>query len=329
MGASASGKLWLRVFVVGIVLVLLAVPQVAGRFWQYLTLNILLLSLFSLSFNLLFGMTGLLSFGHAAFYATGAYATALFLRTGMVPLLPSVIMGTVVAALLAALIGFFCVRHTHVYFAMLTLAFGMMVYAIVWKWTPVTGGDDGLVGIPRGSLSIPGLFTIQMGPLAHYYYFLTILALLGMYALYRISRSPFGLILNGMRENAGRVEFAGISARRYLWWTFTIAGLFAGLAGSLMAPLESTVAPASAHWAKSAEPVMASLIGGPFVFAGPIVGSLIYIGLKEVIVRFTQYWLLIFGAVLLILVLGFRGGVVGFLLRRVARANVPLSPAEE
>lgn len=328
MDAVASRRRWSRLLVAGVVIALLALPQVGGRFWQYLTLNILLLSLFSLSFNLLFGMTGLLSFGQAAFYATGAYATALLLRTEVIPLLPSVIMGTVVAALLAALIGFFCVRHTHVYFAMLTLAFGMMVYAIVWKWTPVTGGDDGLIGIPRGSLSIPGLFTIRMGPLAHYYYFLTVLALLGIYALYRISRSPFGLVLNGMRENAGRVEFAGIPMRRYLWWAFTIAGSFAGLAGSLMAPLESTVAPASAHWAKSAEPVMASLIGGPFTFAGPIVGSLIYIGLKEVIVRFTQYWLLIFGTGLLALVLGFRGGVVGFLLQRFARRDAPTGPAE-
>ena len=321
MGLMASRSLWPRLLLAGLIVCLLILPQVTGRFWQYLTLNILLLSLFSLSFNLLFGMTGLLSFGHAAFYAIGAYATALLLRTGMVALLPSVIIGTVVAALVAALIGFFCVRHTHVYFAMLTLAFGMMVYAIVWKWTPVTGGDDGLIGIPRGSLGIPGLFTIRMGPLAHYYYFLTALALLAMYALYRISRSPFGLVLNGLRENPGRIQFAGIPVRRYLWWSFTIAGLFAGLAGSLMAPLESTVAPASAHWARSAEPVMASLIGGPFTFAGPIVGSLIYIGLKEIIVRFTQYWLLIFGTGLLVLVLGFRGGVVGFLLDRFTRRD--------
>lgn len=304
----------------------LAVPAVAGRFEQYLVLNVLLLALFALSFNVLFGMTGLLSFGQAAFYAAGAYTTGLLLRGDHASLLTAVLAGAIAAALLAAAIGVFCVRHTHVYFSMLTLAFGMMVYAVVWKWTDVTGGDDGLIGIPRGPLGVGGIRLADLDPLPSYFRFAALLVLASMYVLHRLSTSPLGLVLRGIRENAGRVEFAGIPVRRYVWFAFVVAGFFAGLAGALVAPLEQTVAPASAHWTKSAEPVMATLIGGPFTYAGPIVGAAVYLGLKEVVVRFTSYWLLIFGAGLLAIVLGFRGGILGALegaLRKRLSRGVP------
>src|SRR5207237_430005 len=200
----------------------LAVPALFGAFAQYFALNVLLLMLLALSFNLLFGMTGLLSFGHAAFYAAGAYSTALLLRAGA-PLFPAVIAG----------------------------------------------------------------------------------------ALPRLCRSRLGRALRATRENAERAEFSGIRVRRTIFLAFVVAGAFAGLAGALLAPLEQTVAPTAAHWTKSAEPVMATLIGGPFSFAGPIVGAVVYLGLKEIIVRFTEYWLLVFGLVLLGVVLAFRGGLLG------------------
>lgn len=313
-------KRWREAAVVAAALVVvLVVPAFAGRFQQYLALNVLLLALFALSFNLLFGTTGLLSFGHAAFYAAGAYVTGLLLRSDTVSLLPAVLAGALAAALLAAAIGVFCVRHTHVYFSMLTLAFGMMVYAVVWKWTDVTGGDDGLIGIPRGPLALAGVRLADLDPLPAYFRFAGVLVVLAMYALYRVSASPFGLVLRGIRENGVRVEFAGVPVRRYVLLAFVLAGLFAGLAGALVAPLEQTVAPASAHWTKSAEPVMATLIGGPFAFAGPIVGAAVYIGLKEVIVRYTTYWLLLFGTGLLAIVLTFRGGLLGALDRLLRR----------
>lgn len=309
-------KRWREGAVVAAALVLvLALPAVAGRFQQYLVLNMLLLALFALSFNLLFGTTGLLSFGHAAFYAAGAYVTGLLLRSDTVSLLPAVLAGALAAGVLAAGIGVFCVRHTHVYFSMLTLAFGMMVYAVVWKWTDVTGGDDGLIGIPRGPLVVAGVPLANLNPLPAYFRFAGVLVVLAMYVLYRVSASPFGLVLRGIRENGVRTEFAGVPVRRYVLLAFVLAGLFAGLAGALVAPLEQTVAPASAHWTKSAEPVMATLIGGPLAFAGPIVGAAVYIGLKEIIVRYTTYWLLVFGAGLLAIVLTFRGGLLGALSR--------------
>src|SRR5437870_2689255 len=289
--------------------VVLLVPAIAGPFLRYLVLNMLLLALLALSFNLLFGMTGLLSFGQGAFYAGGAYAAAWLLRAGM-PLLWSIVLGSLAAAALAAVLGAFCVRHTRIYFSMLTLAFGMLVYAVVWKWTAVTGGDDGLIGIPRGRLGLPGPLDADLAPLPRYYWFAALLVLASIGLLHRLSRSPLGLSLRSIRENAERAEFSGVRVRRTIFFAFVIAGGFAGLSGALLAPLEQTVAPAAAHWTKSAEPVMAALIGGPFAFAGPIVGALVYLGLKEIIVRFTEYWLLVFGLVLLAIVLSFRGGLL-------------------
>lgn len=308
-----------RILEIGIlILIVLFMPLVGGQFWQYLVANILLLSLFALSFNVLFGMAGFLSFGHGAFYAVGAYVAGL-LMLAKFPLLVAVFLGAIGAGVLALILGFFCVRHTQVYFSLLTLAFGMMVHAIVWKWSSVTGGDDGLVGIPRGSFAVPGIISIPLENFTSYYYFLVIVILLAIYILHRIHMSPFGLVLRGIRENSGRVDFSGVQARNYIWIAFIVAGLFAGLAGALMAPMEKTVGPAVAHWTKSGEPVFATLIGGPFIFFGPILGALFYIGLKEFIVRFTQYWLLFFGIVLLSLVLGFRGGILGFLQERMRK----------
>jgi branched-chain amino acid transport system permease protein len=291
-------------------LIVLLVPVFAGPFLRYLVLNMLLLALLSLSFNLLFGTTGLLSFGQGAFYAGGAYAAALFLRAGM-PLLWSILLGAVAAALLAAVLGAFCVRHTRIYFSMLTLAFGMLVYAVVWKWTDVTGGDDGLIGIPRGRLGLFGPLDVNLDSPVRYYLFAAVLVLISMAVLHRLSASPLGLSLRAIRENAERAEFSGVRVRRTIYIAFVTAGLFAGLSGALLAPLEQTVSPSTAHWAKSAEPVMATLIGGPYSFLGPILGAVIYLGLKEIIVRFTEYWLLVFGLVLLGCVLTFRSGIVG------------------
>ena len=204
--------------------VVLAVPALFGAFAQYFALNVLLLVLLALSFNLLFGMTGLLSFGHAAFYAAGAYGTALLLRAGA-PLLPAVLAGALCAAVLAAVVGAFCVRHTRVYFSMLTLAFGMFVYAIVWKWTDVTGGDDGLVGIPRARLGLPGPFDLNLAPLRNYYWFAAVLVLASAGLLHRLSRSPLGLALRAIRENAERAEFSGIRVRRTVFLAFVVVVL--------------------------------------------------------------------------------------------------------
>ena len=287
-----------------------------GDYVIWLTANMLILALFAVAFNLLFSFTGLLSFGQAAFFAVGGYVCAKILLA--VPsLLLGVIAGVVAAGVAALIIGFLCVRHTEIYFSMLTLAFGMMVHSIIWKWRSVTGGDDGLVGVPRAPLEIPGLFSIDMANLGRYYYFVLVLVVLGIFAIWRVVRSSLGLTLQGIRDSDSRVTFIGLSVMKYRLIAFTIAGLASGLAGALMVPLGRSASPAIANWTFSAEPVIATLLGGAFTFAGPIVGAFLFYIIKEIVVMFTGYWMMTLGIIVIALVLGFRGGVVSVIQHRL------------
>ena len=291
--------------------VLLAIPLLTGRFTVYLAMRVMLLGIFAVGYNLLLGQTGLLSFGHGAFYAAGAYGMGFFwLHVSPHPLL-GIAAGILAAAFLALLIGFFCVRHTEIYFAMLTLAFGMMVFSLIWNARGITGGDDGLVGIMRDPISFFGLGKIPIGKDAQFYYLVLFFFLLSVWVVHRIRVSPFGLVLAGIRENARRTEFAGVSVRRYRLAVFVLSGAFAGLAGSLEAMLESNARPFMAHWTHSGDPILVSLLGGLHTLTGPLVGSLIFVAMREIVQRFTENWMLWFGIVLLIIILGFRGGVVG------------------
>jgi branched-chain amino acid transport system permease protein len=291
--------------------VLAAVPLLSGRFTVYLAMRVMLLGIFAVGYNLLLGQTGLLSFGHGAFYAAGAYGMGFFwLHLSPHPLL-GIAAGILAATVLALLIGFFCVRHTEIYFAMLTLAFGMMVFSLIWNAREITGGDDGLVGIMRDPITFFGMGQIPIGKDAQYYYLVLFFFVLSVWVAHRIRISPFGLVLSGIRENARRTEFAGVSVRRYRLAVFVLSGAFAGLAGSLEAMLESNARPFMAHWTHSADPVLVSLLGGLHTLTGPLAGSLIFVAMREVVQRFTENWMLWFGIVLLIIILGFRGGVVG------------------
>jgi branched-chain amino acid transport system permease protein len=302
-----------NIIITGLALtILILIGLFAGRFTVYLTSRVMILSIFALGYNILFGRTGLLSFGHAAFYAAGAYGLGLFsLHVTPHPLI-GILAGVACACLLAAVIGFFCVRQTEIYFAMLTLAFGMMVFSLIWNMRSVTGGDDGLVGIMRAPVSL-GFFSIPIIKPRYYYFLVLLFLLMSVFLIYRIRRSPFGLVLAGIRENARRVEFAGVSLKNYRLGAFVISGTFAGLAGALGTLLESNTNPFSAHWSHSAEPVLVSLIGGIQTFTGPLVGSAVFIVLREIIERFTHNWMLWFGLILLVIIMGFRGGIVGAL----------------
>lgn len=307
---------------IALALLLLAIPLTGQRFLIYLAIQVLILALFSTGFNLLFGYTGLLSFGHAGFYAAGAYATGILLMRTSLSLLPGVMAGALFAGALGLAIGFFCVRRTRIYFSMLTLAAGMMIYALAFDWKSVTGGDDGLIGIPRSPLWLPGLGFVQVNALGSYYYFALATAAGGIWLIHRVVHSPFGLILQGIRENENRASFAGVAVRRYRLAAFVISCFISGLAGALVAPLENTVAPTAAHWTKSAQPVLATLLGGIHTFSGPMAGALAFYVIQEVIEQVTEYWLLWFGVVLLVLVLGFRGGLMGYLQAQARRRRI-------
>jgi branched-chain amino acid transport system permease protein len=303
--------------------VLVCIPLVSGRFTVYLAMRVMLLGIFALGYNLLLGQTGLLSFGHGAFYAAGAYGMGFFwLHLSPHPLL-GIAAGILAAALLALLIGFFCVRHTEIYFAMLTLAFGMMVFSLIWNVRGITGGDDGLVGIMRDPIPFFGLVKIPIQKDTQYYYLVLSLFVLAVWVVHRIRISPFGLVLAGIRENARRMEFAGVSVRNYRLAVFVLSGAFAGMAGSLEAMLESNARPFMAHWTHSGDPILVSLLGGLHTLTGPLVGSLIFVAMREIVQRFTENWMLWFGIVLLVIILGFRGGVVGVVRQLAEKAHGP------
>ena len=313
----------LAIALAALVLALLVLPWVAGRYPVYLVMHILILAVFSLGFNLLFGYTGLLSFGQAGFFAVGAYACAKILL--VVPnLFLGIIGGVVIAGVFALVLGALSVRHTRIYFSMLTLAFGMMIYSVAWKWRDFTGGDDGLVGIPRAPLEIPGVFSLSVSAIEAYYYVVVVLALAAIAFMHRLVHSPLGLTLQAIRDSETRAAYAGIAVRKYRLVAFTIAGLYAGLAGALLSPLENTITPPVAHWSTSAEPVLATLLGGIHSFAGPIVGAALFFIIRDVIVRFTEYWLLVFGIIVVALVMGFPEGVMSVFMKN--RGQTPIKP---
>ena len=274
---------------------------------------ILILCLFSLSINLLLGYTGLLSFGQALFYATGAYASAKIVLA-YPNLLAGVIGGIVIAAVLAFIVGWFCIRHTRIYFSMITLAFGMVGYSFFLE-SSFFGGTG--LSIPNAPIVIPHVFSISMTSHFAEYYFVVIVALIAIFLLYRLVHSPLGLVFKGIRDSESRIAFTGISISKMRLLSFVISGIYAGLAGTLSAFVNLAVDPFASHWVTSIDPIIATLLGGMYTFSGPIVGSILLYIAKYIIVSYTMQWMLPLGVLIIALVLGLRGGVVGSLEQRL------------
>jgi branched-chain amino acid transport system permease protein len=286
----------------------LILPILVGEFWVLVAVEILILGLFAASFNMIFGYMGQLSFGHAAYYGVGAYATGLLMVKASVPL-PLCLPASMVAAGLCAMVfGYFCVRLTGIYFAILTLAFGQLLYYIVFQWYSFTGGDNGLQGIVPPDI---------LAGTTSYYYFTLLVVTLAMIAMWMISRSPFGYTMRAIRENAERTRFLGIHVRKYMVINFMVAGMFAGLAGGLWGPFNRSIAPDLCDWHQSGIPVFMTVIGGPLNFFGPLVGSVIYTFLMAFVTGFTEYWPLVIGSIIIFVVLFIPGGVLGLDLARL------------
>jgi branched-chain amino acid transport system permease protein len=302
--------------VLALALLGVALVPLAGReYYSTLMLPFFGYGIALLGLNLLFGYTGLLSFGHAFFVALGAY-TAAYLTSKLGVLRFEVILLAAVAVgfTVAIPVGLLCVRYIKIYFGMLTLAFGMLFYSFLFKFYHLTGGDDGMrVLRPTllGQAFEPlGKVEFLVGP---YYYYSLALLVLATLVMWRIVRSPLGLCLRSIRENPDKAEYLGVSVRRYRLYAFLIAAVFGAVGGALLAVPTGLADPALAYWTHSGNLVFMLLLGGFTNFFGPILGAFVFIFLQDQVMSLTQYWRFIFGAILAIVVIFFPHGLMGLL----------------
>ena len=265
--------------------------------------KIMTFSLFAVSFNLLYGYTGMLSFGQAAFYGLGGYAVGMLMtKTTGCPFPLSVAAGMVLGGLGALALGPLCIRMTGVFFTMLTLAFAELLWGVVFKWYSFTGGDNGIQGIPLNSI---------LENTRSYYYFTLVIVGLALYFCLRLVRSPFGLILKTIHENPIRTEFIGLKIKRYQLAIFLISGILTGLAGALFAGEQRSIHPDMLHWPMSGEVILMAILGGFSTFWGPSVGAGIILFIQDIIGAKTEYWEICIGVVMLAIVILLPRGVVG------------------
>lgn len=320
---------WTITHAIGVVgLLLVIAPFAIGNYQTYLLADALLLGLFATGFNVLYGYTGLLSFGHAMFFAGSGYAVAIFLNRGAeilglaglfgdaAPLLGfvlAVVVGVIVATIISVPVGFLSVRLEEIYFAMITLSFSMAFYtAVLQDYGGLTNGSDGITVI-LGQASIFGVEIPLLSRTVYYFIVLAVFAV-SMYALWRIVRSPFGTALKAIRENPERAGAIGMDVKRLRWASFVISAAFSGLAGALYVPLHNVVAPGMAHWSFSAEPVIMTVLGGPYSFLGPVFGAFVFRYLRWLVTQhpvLQAHWQLVFGTLVLVVLLFFKQGVSG------------------
>src|SRR5216117_4365283 len=284
--------------------------------YKSLAAQVLIYGLFALGFNLLYGYTGLLSFGSAAYWGLGAYGTGIALaKLKVTSLWLALGMGLGFALVGGAVVGFFCLRRRGIYFAMLTLAFAQLLYFVGFHLADWTGGDDGLRGINLPPLALPGA-TISLDTSLAFYYFAFALVALAVAGLRRILDSPFGAVLQAIRENSERASACGYDIQRVKHLSFVFSALFAGLAGSLDALRLSLVPIESLYWTTSGQVMMMTLLGGAGTFFGPFVGAATFLVLEDRLAIFTESWPLVIGAIFMAFVLFLPKGIWGTLLAR-------------
>jgi branched-chain amino acid transport system permease protein len=307
-----------RVAVAVAVAAVATLPLIVPDYYATLMLPFFGYSIALLGLNLLFGTTGLLSFGHALFLAIGGY-TAAYLGSvvGVRSLEAMLAAALLVAALIAIPVGWLCVRYVRIYFGMLTLAFGMLFYSFLYKFYGLTGGDEGMP-VARPSLLGGGFTELDktsylVGP---YYYYSLALCLLAAAAMWRIVRSPLGLSLRAIRENPVKAEYVGVRVRRYRFYAFVIAAVFGAVGGVLLVVPTGLASPTLAYWTHSGNLVFMLLLGGFGHFFGPLLGAFVFIFLQDQVMSVTEYWRFVFGAVLAAVVIFLPHGLMGLLARR-------------
>jgi branched-chain amino acid transport system permease protein len=301
---------------------LIVLPFVVPPYQTVLLSYGLIFAIAALGFNLLLGYTGLLSFGHSAYFGTGAYAVAFIVKYAKLDSMEAFLLGGVVASgVVAALFGLLCVRYTRIFFGILTMALSQVLWSLAFKFFWVTGGTDGL-RVPTPTL-LGG--TVRAGSdkfefLSHRYYFyvLAVFAIC-VAVMWVIVHSPFGKALQAIRDNETRAEFVGVQVWHYRWVAFLISGMFTGVAGALWVPLNGLTTPDILHWTFSGKMVFFTVLGGFQTFFGPVVGAVIYNYLETYAVGYTVYWQLVLGIVLVAMVLALPAGIVGTVRRLAAR----------
>lgn len=286
-----------------------------GEFWIWVSTEMVIMALYATSLNLVLGFGGMVSFGHAAFFGVGAYTVALLMKKAGVSLVVAMIAAPCVAGIAAAIVGWFCVRLIGLYFAILTLAFGQLLYMIAFQWYTFTGGDDGIHGIPKPEF---------LGPVN--YYILCLIIFLACFMVMRtIVNSSFGLTIRLTRENLDRAKFIGINVRRYQLINFIIAGVFAGIAGGLFTELNRFAQTEFLHWSRSGDAIFACLVGGMYSFVGPAIGSTIliflHIILQQIHQALVEVWAIVLGIILLGVVLFAPEGLVGLYFKLTGRSE--------
>jgi branched-chain amino acid transport system permease protein len=296
---------------------LLALPLVLSPYRLLLMLPFMAYGVILLGLNLLFGYTGLVSFGHALFVGIGAYTGAFLTAHAIRSLEVIVLVAAMLGALAAAAVGALCVRYVKIYFGMLTLAFGMVFYTFLLKFYRLTGGDEGmpvlrplLLGL---NLDAMPKTDYLVGP--YYYYCLGVL-IVAAAVMWRIVHSPFGLCLRTIRDNPAKAEALGVSVTRYRWYAFVISAVFAAVGGALLGPPTGNVDPTLAYWTHSGSLVFMALLGGFASFFGPVLGAFVFIFLQDAVMSVVPYWRLVFGAILAAIVIFAPAGLMGLFAGR-------------
>jgi branched-chain amino acid transport system permease protein len=299
------------------VLVLAALPWLLARHQLSILTDLLIFGLFALSLDLIMGYTGMVSFGHAAYFGLGAYGSALVLIHFGQPIPVALLAGAALAGLVAAPVGWFSTRATGIYFAMLTLAFAQLLYTVAYKWRDLTGGSDGIAGVPKTALYWGGPSLVS--PRAFYLVVAAVLVL--SFVLCRaLARSPFGRALQAIRENERRFIALGRDPRPFKLLVFIVAAIFAGLAGALFAPFRGFASPEVMFWVLSGQALMMVIIGGIGTLAGPVVGAMVFILIQEILSSYTEHWMIFTGAIFVLMVVFLPGGLVGTARRLASRA---------
>ncbi len=299
----ASKTYLIAAALLGLALVALPAVTAGSPYTVVLMIDLLVAALFAASLNFIMGPAGMHSFGHAAYFGLGAYGAALLVRSTGMPMEVSLLVAPLVSALGALIFGWFAVRLSGVYLAMLTLAFAQITWAITYQWDSFTGGSNGLTGVWPAQ---------WLADKQNYYYLTLFMVVAGVLLLRRILFSPFGYALRAGRDSVLRADAIGIDVKRMQWLAFMIAGTFAGLAGALYAFSKGSISPETLSVGKSVDGLVMVLLGGIQTLAGPVVGAVTFTWLHDTVARNTDYWRAMLGAIIIILVLLFPQGIAGF-----------------